>query len=155
MDKMVKVLMLNMCMVIDLKTNKVLVLDKVKSNWNGVTFPGGHIENGESIIVSTIREVKEETGLDISCLKSCGVVDWYNTDTQDRWLIFLYRTECYSGQLVSETREGKVFWLDIKDLSKEILAPGMDTYLKLFFEEQYNEAFATWDEKVVSKFQLL
>lgn len=28
-------------------------------------FPGGHVEPGESLLQSVIREMKEETGLDI------------------------------------------------------------------------------------------
>ena len=155
MDKMTNVLMFNMCMVVDKERNKVLVLDKIDSQWGGITFPGGHIENGESITESTIREIKEETGLDISGLESCGIIDWYNSDTHDRWLIFLYRTECFSGQLVSETEEGKVFWIDMTDIYNQKLASGMETYLKLFFGDKYNEAYAIWSDKSVGEFQLL
>lgn len=54
------------------KDNQILVQDRVKS-WNGVAFPGGHVESRESIVDSTIREIKEETGLDISNLTLCGV----------------------------------------------------------------------------------
>ena len=30
----------NMCMIIDKEKNKVLVQDKINSDWNGITFPG-------------------------------------------------------------------------------------------------------------------
>ncbi len=54
----------NMCMIYDDKGN-VLVQDKVDETWGGLTFPGGHIEKGESFVDSVIREVYEETGLTI------------------------------------------------------------------------------------------
>lgn len=57
-----KVELTNICMIYDEKNNKVLVQDRIKS-WKGITFPGGHIEYGEGIVESTIREIKEETGL--------------------------------------------------------------------------------------------
>ena len=37
----------NMCMVYD-KT-RVLVQDRVDPDWHGYTFPGGHVEKGESL----------------------------------------------------------------------------------------------------------
>lgn len=40
----------NMCMVYD-DAGNVLVQDKVDKKWSGLTFPGGHIENGESFVV--------------------------------------------------------------------------------------------------------
>lgn len=53
---MEKVKMTNMCMIINKKTNQVLVQDRVKS-WNGITFPGGKLELVEAVVPSTIREV--------------------------------------------------------------------------------------------------
>ena len=58
----------NMCMVYDDEGN-VLVQDKVDKKWSGLTFPGGHIEKGESFVDSVIREVYEETGLTLEEMK--------------------------------------------------------------------------------------
>nr|WP_237690896.1 NUDIX domain-containing protein [Paenibacillus caui] len=44
-------------MIYDKTSGKVLVQDRIKS-WKGISFPGGHIEDGESIVDSTIREIK-------------------------------------------------------------------------------------------------
>lgn len=73
---MISTKLMNMCMITNQVTNKVVVQDKInKPHWRGITFPGGKIENGESIIESTIREVKEETGLDVKALKFSGLID--------------------------------------------------------------------------------
>ena len=74
---MENVKLMNMCKIIDANTNKILVQERVKS-WKGIAFPGGKINNDESIVKSTIREVKEETGLDVNHLELCGVKNWYN-----------------------------------------------------------------------------
>ncbi|MDR1465266.1 MAG: NUDIX domain-containing protein [Oscillospiraceae bacterium] len=57
-----------MVMIQNKHTGKVLVQDRVKS-WKGLSFPGGHVENGESFYDCAVREVKEETGLEVRDLK--------------------------------------------------------------------------------------
>lgn len=53
----------NMCMICD--ENKVVVIEREKMDWPSLTFPGGHVELGESFSDAVIREVKEKTGLTI------------------------------------------------------------------------------------------
>ena len=50
MEKMAeieKVIFMNMCMVYD-HAGRVLALDKVGKSYSGTTFPGGHVEPGET-----------------------------------------------------------------------------------------------------------
>ena len=63
----------NMIMIENPETHEVLVQKRVKY-WTGITFPGGHVEKGESFTDSAVREVKEETGLEIRNPELCGLV---------------------------------------------------------------------------------
>lgn len=104
----------NMVMIENPDNGQVLVQKRVKY-WTGVTFPGGHIEKGESFTQSAVREVKEETGLDIKNPKLCGTVHWCHKDTDERYIVLLYKATEFSGELVDKTDEGEVFWINKED----------------------------------------
>ena len=133
-----------MVMIENPKNNMVLVQKRVKY-WTGVTFPGGHIEKGESFTDSAVREVKEETGLDIKNPKLCGTIHWCHKDTDERYIVMLYKTTEFSGQLLDKTDEGEVFWINKEDFGNYQLSPNFDTYLKIFLSDD-NEAFGLYNK---------
>ena len=45
--------------------DKILLQDRVKTDWHGYALPGGHVEKDESFLDAVKREMKEETGLEI------------------------------------------------------------------------------------------
>ena len=97
------------------ETNEVLVQNRIKK-YPGWSFPGGHVEKGESLYNCAVREVKEETGLDVRNLNYCGAVHWINRESDERYLCFMYKTSDFSGVLLAKTDEGEQFWLDKDEL---------------------------------------
>ena len=132
-------------------TGEVLVQQRAKS-WKGIAFPGGHAEPGESLLACAVREIYEETGLRVSDLQSCGLVDWCCRATGDRYLVFLYRTQTFAGDLLDETEEGRVFWTDPASLHTLPLAENFERYWPLFFSP--GELFAQWGEGEPDDFQV-
>ena len=126
----------NMCMIYDDNGN-VLVQDRADSHWGGLTFPGGHIEKGESFADSVIREVYEETGLTVENPRLCGIKDWEREDGS-RYLVVFYKTNHYSGTLKS-SEEGEVKWMPLEEMRQGNLADGMEGMLKVFLEEELSE----------------
>lgn len=135
----------NMVMVHDKTTGKVIAQERVKS-WCGVSFPGGHVENGESIYDSAVREIKEETGLTIENLKYCGIIYWFNNATEDKYFVHLYKTTDYSGEMLEKTEEGRVFWTSIEELYNMNLSSNFREYLPVFLDDKYSEAFCSWND---------
>ena len=127
----------NMCMVYD--GNRVLVQDRKDPTWPGITFPGGHVEKGESFTDSVIREILEETGLTITSPKLCGIKDWVNDDGL-RYIVLLYKANQFSGNLISSD-EGEVFWIEIDEMLKFHMAEGMETQLQVFLNDDLSEHF--------------
>ncbi len=126
----------NMCMIVD--GEKVLVEDRLAADWPGITFPGGHVEPGESFTDAVIREVREETGLTIRHPALVGVKDW--TDENGRYVVLLYRAERFSGTL-RFSEEGEVYWVPLADLPKQRLSLDMMDMLRVFTEEGLSEFF--------------
>ena len=77
----------NMCMVYDGQGN-ILVQNRLNPDWSGITFPGGHVELGESFGESVIREVREETDLTIRKSQLCGLKQFLR-DNGVRYAVFL------------------------------------------------------------------
>lgn len=110
------------------RENQILVLNRKKSDWPGLTFPGGHIEENEDHYSAIIREVKEETGLDIKDLTICGFYEWKNDQIRD--LCLIYKTNKFKGDLKS-SNEGEVFWVNLKDLNQYQLSTDFDKILNI------------------------
>lgn len=127
----------NMCMVTD--GTRVLVQNRVDPDWSGYTFPGGHVEAGESFTDAVIREVREETGLTIEAPRLCGIKDWPEDDGS-RYVVLLYRAERFTGTLAS-SGEGEVSWVELDALRSLPLADSMENMLRVFLEEDLSEQY--------------
>ncbi|MCH5265033.1 MAG: 8-oxo-dGTP diphosphatase [Lachnospiraceae bacterium] len=137
MARIEKVTITNMCMIQD--GSKVLVQEKIDDDYSGITFPGGHVEVGESFTDAVVREVFEETGLKISSPKLCGIKDWPRDDGS-RYMVLFYKTDKFEGELKS-SEEGEVYWLELQEMVNLDLAEGMDKMLKVFLDENISEYF--------------
>ena len=130
------VVLTNMCMVYDGAGN-VLVQDRLDPDWPGVTFPGGHVEPGESFTRAVIREVREEAGLTIEHPQLCGLKQFWEDDGT-RYIVVLYKTNKFSGELRSSS-EGKMFWIKRSELGKYRLPVGFDQMICLFEDDNLGE----------------
>jgi 8-oxo-dGTP diphosphatase len=152
MSRKTKVELTNMCLVYD--EEKVLVQEKTGTKYEGgLVFPGGHVEEGESLRDSVIREIREETGLVIKNPQPCGFKDWILEDGT-RYIVLLYKTDQFEGELKS-SREGKVFWLDRNDISSANLIWNMRELLEIFESDQYSEFFFQAGKENVGRHNLL
>lgn len=123
-----------LCMVYD--EAKILLQNRVKKDWQGYTFPGGHVEKGESFVDAVIREIKEETGLDISHPQLCGIKQFPIQD--GRYIVLLFKTNQYKGQLTS-SNEGEMRWINRCDLDKYHLVEDFMDLLKVMDQDDLCE----------------
>ena len=141
MSRMEEVELTNMCMICDGKGN-VLVQDKKNHpTWHGWNFPGGHVEKGEYVTPSVIREMKEETGLLIENPKLCGIKEFHKLKDGKRYIVFLYIADKFSGELKSSS-EGDIFWYPLAELHlSDKLIDGFREMLSVFTTDGISEVY--------------
>ena len=113
----------------------------VKTKDGGWVFPGGQVEVGENLIDALIREIKEESGIDINVSNLIGVYSntgihkWYDgiTDVPTKVMLDVIASEQYRMLNTSEeTTESK--WVSKDEVLKMIEAPAIQTRYKAFLE---------------------
>lgn len=140
----------NICLIY--KDDEILVVDRKKEDWPGLTFPGGHVEKDEDFQASVIREVKEETGLTIKRPILCGIEE-FKTKEEDRYLMLYYKTDKFSGKIRS-SKEGEVFWIRKEDMDKYKLSLDLKRIYKIMMSDEFSELIyyekdGKWRSKIV------
>lgn len=123
-----------LCLIED--GSRVLLQDRVKADWKGYTLPGGHVENGESFVDAVIREMKEETGLDIYEPKLVGVKQF--PIEGGRYIVMLYKATKFSGEVVS-SEEGRMEWVDYSRLSEINTVDDFEELLEVMNSDKLSE----------------
>ena len=116
--------------------NEILLQNRQKKDWCGFTFPGGHVEPGESIVDAVIREMREETGLDVFAPKLCGVKQF--PIEGGRYLVFLFSADVFSGTLRSSS-EGEMVWVKRTDLAELNTVSDFVALLSVFDRDDLTE----------------
>ena len=102
-----------LCLIQD--GNRILLQNRVKEDWKEYTLPGGHVEPGKSFVDAVIREMKEETGLEILNPQLVGIKQF--PIEGGRYIVLLFKTESFKGEVISSD-EGEMEWIEYGRLSE-------------------------------------
>ncbi len=119
--------------------DKTLMLHRVKKQndmhegkWNGL---GGKVEKGESPEECAIREVREESGLEVMDPILRGFICFPLFDGENDWNVFIYRFDGYNGTQ-QESAEGHLAWLDAEELKQVPLWEGDRIFMDWLDKDQ-------------------
>lgn len=82
--------------------------DVHRGKWNGL---GGKLEAGESPDECVVREVREESGLNILDARLRGVLTFPAFKDGEDWLVFVYTASRFEGR-IGECPEGTLEWVE-------------------------------------------
>lgn len=125
--------------------NKVLCIRYKEENIGYIDIPGGKIEEGETGVEAAIREVKEETGIEVSNLEEVGNAVIEYPDRIYNMNVFVAND--YKGN-TRNNKENDAFFLDIEYLLKEKKRYAITYLLDTEFEDYF------YNRKVNVKFNV-
>lgn len=103
--------------------------------YNGV---GGHIERDEDPLSGAIREIREETRLDITNVRFCGVIQ-VDAGADNGIMVFVFSAEATSRHF-TDSPEGRLAWVPRDRLDDLPLVEDLPALLPLIFDPGSDEA---------------
>mgnify|MGYP001053738820 CR=1 FL=1 len=95
------------------------------NRYNGV---GGHIERDEDPQHAAIREIKEETGLDVESVQLCGI-HHIDAGAATGIMMFVFKAMAKSGDFIDPGEEGTLHWISRDDVLTIDLVEDLPTIL--------------------------
>lgn len=92
--------------------NRVLLC--LRNDYDLWNLPGGGLEKGESPWHGVIREVKEETGLDVEVIKLAGI---YSKPQKDE-IIFSFECKIVGGEITLNDEAKDIQWFAFDEIPK-------------------------------------
>ncbi len=103
------------------RDGKVLIVRRARPPANGLyTLPGGGVELGETLEEAVIREVKEETALDVEPVALAGYRQAIARDAQGgverHFVILPFAARWIAGEVTLNEELGEALWLEPAEL---------------------------------------
>jgi 8-oxo-dGTP pyrophosphatase MutT (NUDIX family) len=120
---------LNRSAVIVIKDGKILLMYRVKNGEEYWVFPGGGQEEGETTDQTAIREIKEETTIDVNINRLLYKITWDDGGVNYFYLCdYVYgepkldiNSEEYLKMKENESQIYKPMWVDLDSISDLVL----------------------------------
>ncbi|MBS4540163.1 NUDIX domain-containing protein [Clostridium sp. D2Q-11] len=100
------------------KDKEILILKRSEnSSFGGKLWdiPGGKLEFGETLKESIIREIKEETNIDINIKKTIASTSSINKSNDKQFITLIYLCEYHSGDIKLDDEHIDYKWIKPKD----------------------------------------
>lgn len=102
-----------------------------KDKWIGL---GGKFEENESPEECLLREVREESGLELTSWRYRGIVTFVNTKCEAEFM-HLFTADAFEGE-IGECSEGELEWIKKSELMKLTLWEGDKIFLRLLDSDE-------------------
>ena len=123
------------CGCIVIENNKVLLIQHIKRGHWG--FPKGHVEKNENEMQTAIREVKEETNIDVEIDENKRYEEHYNTGKKGYKEVVYFLAKKVGGEIKAQEKEIRnVEWVDISEAPNRITFPTSQELMKKVINDE-------------------
>lgn len=106
--------------------------DDQLGKYNGL---GGKMERDEDVAACMVREIREESGLEVTEMTLRGTINWTNFGPKgEDWLGFIFLVTKFTGEPFAANEEGPLSWIALERLGELPMWDGDRHFLPLVFD---------------------
>ena len=125
--------------------------DMHKNKWNGL---GGKVIPGETPEECIIREVKEESGLELIEPIFKGIITFPKFDGLEDWMVFVFVAGKFTGNLM-QSSEGILKWIPNENLMELELWEGDKIFMNWLNNKKIFSAKFIYNKKSLENYQVV
>jgi len=136
--------------VIVRKGRKILLEQRGRAPFEGSNcLPGGHVEYGETVEETALRELKEETSIDARLVGILGVFSDPNRDPRGQRISIVFVADWISGDPIGADDAKSTEWFDETSLRNHAFPLAFDHALILrdYFKWKDSQSETFWSSK--------
>lgn len=137
-------------LVVVVKAQKILLINRNKGDFYGLIPPGGKVEFPETFQESAKREVFEETGLTLNNLQLEGLSGYINEIKGEQFIYVDFYSDDFTGNLIKNGDEGNCDWYPLSEFENLAIHPDIKTRVRQILENNSYEYQIFWDENTNS-----
>lgn len=118
------------------KENPELVALLYRSKQQDWSFPKGHIEEGESIIETTCREITEETGLSVKIISDSLPPMEFDHPKGDHIVVYIFIMQSENDTTIKKEFAGdEIIWINYKEVANKLSYDNIKTYYQQVYAQ--------------------
>jgi len=110
----------------------LLVYRKKENDWS---FPKGHVEPGEEIQKTVLREIEEETGLKTEIVNELEPNKYIDSKTGDATITYMYLLRAITNDLKPEYEGDEVEWVKFDEIRDRLSYDSLKEYFDIVKSE--------------------
>jgi bis(5'-nucleosidyl)-tetraphosphatase len=107
------------------KANIAILYRGLLNDWS---FPKGHVEQGENSIETMIREIKEETGLDVDIIKELPNHFYSNKSERNISTSMFLVISKDDSKIKIENEKDEIEWIPYEDVAEKLSYENLKEY---------------------------